>query len=74
MSPWDDEEEEDDYYDGYEDQPEVDPGCVLGDKCVNPHLYHTSGECASAEDMEAYFAECERQQQVEPTDNSKPEG
>jgi hypothetical protein len=32
-------------------------GCVLGDKCVCPHPYHDSSECASAEDMEAWLAE-----------------
>jgi hypothetical protein len=42
-----------------DDAREPDPGCVLGDRCVNPHPYHLSYECASVEMMEAWARESE---------------
>lgn len=51
----DDRDPDDDTY-----PDEEDPGCVLGDKCVCPHPYHTSDECATAEMMEEWATPAER--------------
>jgi len=40
--------------DDYDDEPE---GCVLGEHCCHHDPFHTSAECFSAEDADAYFAE-----------------
>lgn len=34
-------------------------GCVLGEKCCCPHIFHTSDECFDAEWAEQYFADAQ---------------
>jgi len=52
----DDDWNDDPEYD-YDDEREEDPGCVLGDRCLCPHVYHFSWECFTAEDAERWMSE-----------------
>lgn len=42
-----------------DDEPRV---CVLGDRCVCPHIGHSSDECATAESVEAYEGDTKRRE------------
>lgn len=60
----DDDDDRDDEFG--EDRPgglgdERREGCVLGDRCCCPHMFHTSDECFDAEWAERYFAEDEQE-------------
>ncbi len=43
-------------------------GCVLGDECCCPHIFHSAGECFSVEMAEAYMADATNNERTEDVD------
>lgn len=59
-------EEDDDEFDRdlfavRQDEDFDDTYYCIGPDCVNPHVYHRRDECATAEQMEAYYADIDEE-------------